>query len=64
MPKIHEIVTEAQVAALTAAGYAIVPRRPTAAMMDAGLYQASHDATWEDVYSSWVDMVDAAVAAQ
>jgi hypothetical protein len=40
-----------------AAGYALVPAEPTAAMMDAGLYQASHDAAWADVWQSYVDMV-------
>lgn len=36
-------------------------RTPSDTMMDAGLYQASHDADWADVYSSWVDMIDAAL---
>lgn len=38
----------------------LVPRTPTDEMMNAGLYQSSHDAKFEDVYSSWVDMVDVA----
>jgi hypothetical protein len=35
------------------------PRHPTDRMMEAGLYQSSHDATYADVFSSWVDMWDA-----
>jgi hypothetical protein len=38
-------------------GYAVVPKEPTETMMNAGLYQASHDARWEDVWQSYVDMV-------
>ncbi|KZK82975.1 hypothetical protein PsAD13_03177 [Pseudovibrio sp. Ad13] len=38
----------------------LVPRIPTQAMMNAGLYQSSHDSEWEDIYSNWVDMVEAA----
>jgi len=40
--------------------WVLVPREPTEAMMNAGLYQSSHDATWQDVYSMWVDMFAAA----
>lgn len=39
----------------------LVPREPTRAMMDAGLYQCSADMKWEDLYSAWKDML-AAVA--
>lgn len=41
-------------------GFVFVPIEPTQSMMDAGLYQASRDATWADVYSQWKDMVEAA----
>lgn len=41
-------------------GWKLVPVEPTEAMMDAGLYQSSHDATWADVFSSWKDMLAAA----
>lgn len=40
--------------------FVCVPREPTEDMMNAGLYQASHDAQWADVYSSWRDMLAAA----
>jgi hypothetical protein len=43
-------------------GYVLVPREPTKAMMDAGLYHASHDATWADVHTSWKAMVDMVAA--
>jgi hypothetical protein len=36
-----------------------IPREPTEAMMDAGLYHASHDATYADVHSIWKGMFDA-----
>lgn len=42
-----------------AKGFVEVPIEPTPKMMDAGLYQSSHDATWADVYSSWKDMLAA-----
>lgn len=42
-----------------AQGFVEVPVEPTPEMMDAGLYQSSHDATWADVYSSWKDMLAA-----
>jgi hypothetical protein len=45
-----------------AVGWKLVPRTPTDEMMQAGLYQASHDAEWSDVYSSWLDMWDVAPA--
>lgn len=45
---------------LAGPGEVVVPREPTKAMMDAGLYQASHDAEWADVYSMWKDMLAAA----
>lgn len=38
-------------------GYRIVPAEPTNEMMDAGLYQASHDAEYAHVWQSYVDMV-------
>jgi hypothetical protein len=38
-------------------GWKLVPEQPTDEMMDAGLYQASHDANWQDVYSSYIDMI-------
>jgi hypothetical protein len=46
-----------------AEGWKLVPRAPTDVMMQAGLYQASADAEWGDVYSSWVDMWDVAPAS-
>lgn len=50
-------VKEAVLAALDEAGWVVVRREPTDAMMEAGLYQASHDAEYGDVYQSYVDMV-------
>ncbi len=38
----------------------LVPVKPTDAMMQAGLYQSSHDMQWEDLYSAWKDMLAAA----
>jgi hypothetical protein len=35
----------------------LVPVEPTQEMMDAGLYQSSHDSTSADVHSIWKDMV-------
>lgn len=43
-----------------ALGLALVPFEPTNAQMDAGLYQASHDAEYGDVWQSYVDMVKVA----
>jgi hypothetical protein len=40
------------------AGMVLVPREPTEAMMNAGLYHSSHDATWEDVNAVWKGMFD------
>lgn len=37
----------------------VVPVEPTDEMMNAGLYQASHDATWADVFSSYRDQIAA-----
>jgi hypothetical protein len=41
-------------------GWKLVPEEPTEAMMDAGLYQSSHDSDWADVWQAYVDMVRAA----
>lgn len=38
----------------------MVPREPTEAMMDAGLYHSSHDSEYGDVHSVWKGMFDAA----
>ncbi len=54
----------AALAAIEAAGLVCVPREPTREMMDAGLYQASHDADWADVHASWTDMLAASPLAQ
>lgn len=37
----------------------MLPREPTEAMMDAGLYHSSHDSTWGDVHTIWKAMFDA-----
>lgn len=39
-----------------------IPRRPSSEMMDAGLYQASADATYADVWSIWQAMWDRAAS--
>lgn len=44
-------------------GWRMVPVEPTDVMMDAGLYQGSHDSEWFHVYSAWKDMVTAAPPA-
>jgi len=44
----------------TPAGWKLVPVRPTHRQMDAGLYQSSADSTYQDVYSTYADMIDAA----
>ena len=59
LPK--DILGEEAFNALAAAGYAVVPFNPTERMMQAGLYQSSHDADYADVYSSYQDMVNAYV---
>jgi hypothetical protein len=41
-------------------GWKLVPERPTHRQMDAGLYQSSADSTFQDVYSIYADMIDAA----
>lgn len=63
----HALITMEQLGSFMARGQTAVPegwklcpRTPTDAMMMAGLNQASHDSEWSDVYSAWVDMVDAA----
>lgn len=53
-----EIIGEKALKQLSSEGYVVVRREPTNAMMNAGLYQSSHDTEWTDVYSMWVDMVD------
>lgn len=61
------ICIEQATVALTAAlgeEYVVVPLEPTEAMMQAGLYQASRDAEWEGVYSSYKDMLSAAGVGQ
>jgi hypothetical protein len=45
-------------------GWKLVPIEPTQEMMDAGLYQSSHDSTSADVHSIWKDMVAAAIESQ
>lgn len=37
----------------------MLPREPTPEMMNAGLYQSSHDSTYADVHSIWKAMFDA-----
>jgi len=37
----------------------MIPREPTEAMMDAGLYHSGHDADWADVHTMWKAMFDA-----
>lgn len=48
---------QAALAQLAVHGFAIVPIEPNMAMMDAGLYQSSHDSEWRHVFSAWKDMV-------
>ena len=36
-----------------------IPRNPTEAMMDAGLYHCSHDMEWSDLFTAWQAMFDA-----
>ena len=55
--KMDSALANAVLHVLDAAGLVVVPKVPTAEMMDAGLHQASHDASWSDVYSSYVDMI-------
>lgn len=38
-----------------------IPRSPTEAMMDAGLYHCSHDMQWSDLYTAWQAMFDAVI---
>ncbi len=40
-------------------GWKLVPVRPTDVQMNAGLYQSSADATYQDVWSIYADMIDA-----
>lgn len=44
----------------TSCDWKLMPRYPSQEMMDAGLYQSSADAEWDDVFSSYVDMWEAA----
>ncbi len=52
-------IAEGVLASIERMGLAIVPREPTEGMMQAGLYQSSHDSEWGDVYSTWKDMLSA-----
>jgi hypothetical protein len=45
---------------LDATGWQLVPKEPTDAMMQAGLYQSSHDSQWGDLYQGYKDMLAAA----
>ena len=56
----QELIGSDAMEALNKAGFTVVPAYPTETMMDAGLYQSSADSEWEDVFSSWRDMVQAA----
>lgn len=44
----------------TSCDWKLMPRYPSQEMMDAGLYQSSADAEWDDVFSAYVDMWEAA----
>ncbi|MCV9909963.1 hypothetical protein OIV19_20400 [Brucella sp. HL-2] len=42
-------------------GELTIPRSPTEAMMNAGLYHCSHDMEWSDLYTAWQAMFDAVI---